>query len=176
MSSYFDVIKSHLESHGLAFEIRQGNIRPYFEMTYPTPLAKVRVVIDQHEENGIVVLQVILPVMAPVKARDELLRYLNWLNYGRLLTGNFEADMGDGEIRFRNSMDIEGSALTDRMVFNLMAAAITCVNDYCGDILAIAFGNRTAEEMIAQRGGSPEEGEDEAPSPAAGRETTFTTH
>lgn len=176
MSSYFDVIKSHLESHGLTFEIRQGNLRPYFEMTYSTPLAQVRVVIDQHEENGIVVLQVVLPVMAPVKARDELLRYLNWLNYSRLLTGNFETDLGDGEIRFRNSMDIEGSALTDRMVFNLLAAAITCVNDYCGDILAIAFGNRAAEEVIAERGGRPEEGEEEAPSPASGRETTFTTH
>ena len=150
-SSYHDVIKAHLDCYQLSFRERQGRFHTYFEVSYPTPTTMLRIVLDQHEDDGLVIAYFNLPVLTPEAKRNEVVRFLNWLNYNRAAVGNFEMDIRDGEIRYRNNMDIEGSELSDCMVYNLLAQGISRITEFCPDILAVCFGDRTADDMIARR-------------------------
>lgn len=173
-SSYYDVIKAHLDHHQLTFRERQGRVRTYFEVSYPTPTVVLRLVLDQNEEDGLVIAHFNLPVLVPEAKRNDVVRFLNWLNYNRSAVGNFEMDARDGEIRFRNNMDIEGSELSDCMVYNLLAHGISRITEFCPDILAVCFGDRTADDMIARR----LDGEDheEEPTPDCVIATPSVTH
>lgn len=55
----------------------------------------------------------------PEDRRIAMAEYLTRANYG-LLIGNFEMDFADGEVRFKTSVDIEDSALTHKLIQNLV--------------------------------------------------------
>ena len=63
-------------------------------------------------------------VMAPVKAPDELrpvvAEFLTRANYGMRI-GNSEMDFGDGEVRFKSSLDFEKATLTHELIKNAIS-------------------------------------------------------
>lgn len=65
--------------------------------------------------------------------------FLAALNYG-LKIGNFEIDLGDGEVRFRADIDIEGGVLTAAMVRSMAASCVLNVDLYAPAIHGVASG------------------------------------
>ena len=75
-----------------------------------------------------------MPNHAEEAKRPEAAEFVARANYGMRI-GNFELDMEDGEVRFKVSVDIEGSQLTSVMVRNMIACAITCSDRYYPGIM-----------------------------------------
>ncbi|MEM6253775.1 MAG: YbjN domain-containing protein [Cyanobacteria bacterium P01_D01_bin.156] len=57
-------------------------------------------------------------------------------NYGMIL-GNFEFDYTDGEIRYKTSIDVEGSTLDSALIQNLVYTNIMTMDQYLPGILAV---------------------------------------
>jgi hypothetical protein len=70
-------------------------------------------------------------------------------NYG-LRVGCFELDMGDGEVRFRVSVDVEGGELTTEMFKYMLAAAVTTSDRYYTALMRVIFAGATPAEAIAE--------------------------
>ena len=68
----------------------------------------------------------VYPDLIPSRQRSAVAEVLTRTNYG-LIVGNFELDLDDGEVRYKTSVDVEGTRLTApliRQVVNLNVATM----------------------------------------------------
>jgi hypothetical protein len=104
--------------------------------------AQVRIDLEQ------LLFYVVLPVRAPEEARLNVAEFLTRANYG-LRIGNFELDFGDGEIRYKSSLDFEGETLTHGLIRNTLYPAVQTMDRYMPGILAVVYGGKTPAEAVA---------------------------
>ncbi len=88
------------------------------------------------------------PVQASPERRLGVAEFLTRANYG-LIIGNFELDFGDGEIRYKTSLDVEGNRLTPAFVKQLVYANVLTFDKYLPGILAVMEGMNLPEDAIA---------------------------
>jgi hypothetical protein len=105
--------------------------------------AQVRVDLDQF------LFYVVMPVRVPEHMRAAVAEYLTRANYG-LRIGNFEMDYSDGEVRYKSSLDFEGSELTPALIRNAIYPAVQTMDRYMPGILAVIFGGKQPEDAIAE--------------------------
>jgi hypothetical protein len=68
----------------------------------------------------------------------------------RLSLGNFELDFDDGELRFRAGVDVEGGVLSERMVENMLGAAIAALERFHEAFMQVAFGGADPKATLQQ--------------------------
>lgn len=110
------------------------------------------VYISAKQEHDQLVVYGVLPDNVGEDNRIPVGAFLAALNYG-LKIGNFEIDLGDGEVRFRAGIDVEGGTLTAAMVRSLAAACVLNVDLYATAISSVASGEMTPEEALDDVGG-----------------------
>jgi hypothetical protein len=91
----------------------------------------------------------ILPSNVPEEKRVEVAEFITRANYG-LVIGNFEMDYGDGEVRYKTSVDVEGGELSPKMIENLMRANLMTMDRYFAGIMGVLYGDRDPAEAIAE--------------------------
>jgi len=70
-------------------------------------------------EQAQFVFYLVCPVNAPENKRSPVAEFITRANYGTII-GNFELDYTDGEIRYKTSIDVEGSNLTFPLIKQLV--------------------------------------------------------
>jgi hypothetical protein len=91
----------------------------------------------------------ILPSNVPEEKRVEIAEFVTRANYG-LVIGNFEMDYGDGEVRYKTSIDVEGGELTPKMIENVMRANLMTMDRYFAGLMGVLYGDRDPAEAIAE--------------------------
>jgi hypothetical protein len=91
----------------------------------------------------------ILPSNVSEDKRVEIAEFIIRANYG-LVIGNFEMDYGDGEVRYKTSVDVEGGELTPKMIENLMRANLMTMDRYFAGLMGVLYGDRDPAEAIAE--------------------------
>jgi len=95
--------------------------------------------------------------MCPVKAvedrRTAVAEFLTRANYG-LFIGNFELDFSDGEIRYKTSIDVEGSQLSPALVKPLVYANVLMMDRYLPGIMSVIYGSTPPAEAVAKAEGT----------------------
>jgi hypothetical protein len=91
----------------------------------------------------------ILPSNVPEEKRVEIAEFVTRANYG-LVIGNFEMDYGDGEVRYKTSVDVEGGELTPKMIENIMRANLMTMDRYFAGLMGVLYGDRDPAEAIAE--------------------------
>ena len=89
----------------------------------------------------------ICPIPSPEPQRPTITEFITRANYGMVL-GNFELDYTDGEIRYKTSIDVEGSTLTPALIRQLVYTNVLTLDQYLPGILAILEQNATPEQAI----------------------------
>jgi len=89
----------------------------------------------------------ILPSNAPQDKRATMAEFITRANYGMII-GNFEMDYDDGEIRYKTSVDIEGSELTLAMIRQLVYANLIITDRYFPGIMRIMYSDSTPEDVL----------------------------
>lgn len=148
MNQFYQTIQSHLDKYDIAYEVSEGKVNPYFELDYSVNKLRMKVVLDQKQDHGQVFGYFISPALIPEERRAEILALMNWLNWRRVMVGNFEMDPRDGELRARISMDIEGSELTDTMVYNIIASGIHLMDKHFPFFMEVCYGHASADDII----------------------------
>ena len=80
------------------------------------------------------------PIRAPEKKRPTVAEFITRANYGMVI-GNFELDYSDGEIRFKSSLDVEDSELTEPMVRSAVYWAVVMMDKYLPGLLQVIGGD-----------------------------------
>jgi len=99
-----------------------------------------------HEAEKQFLFYSVFPVEVPEGDRRLMAEFLTQANYGMIL-GNFELDFGDGELRYKTSIDVEGDRLTVALVRSLVYANVTIMDRYLPAIVAVLEGNSISEAI-----------------------------
>lgn len=98
----------------------------------------------------------VLPMRVPPALRGAMCETIARANHG-LLLGAFELDLSDGELRFKNSVDVEGSALVPLMVHNMIAASLFACDRYYPAIAKVLYAGARPADAVAEVEVSPED-------------------
>jgi hypothetical protein len=111
-----------------------------------------RIVAVADERYEQLAVYVVLPTRVPAPRRQAAGEFVARANYG-LRLGNFELGFDDGEVRFKVSVDVEGSELTPVMVHTMLAAGIGTVERYHDALLAVVFGEADPAAAVREAEG-----------------------
>lgn len=100
------------------------------------------------EDDTLVACYSICPAYIPEPRRQEVGEYLTRANC-RLCHGSFEMDLADGEVRFKTSLLLRHDPLTRTMFSDLAHWSCRMMEYYMPGLLAVGFGNISAEQAIA---------------------------
>lgn len=78
----------------------------------------------------------VYPVLVPPARRPAMAELLTRINYG-LVLGNFELDYADGEVRFKTSLDVEGTTLAPPLIRSCVYANVLMLNLYLPALVAL---------------------------------------
>jgi hypothetical protein len=109
--------------------------------------AQVRVDLEQ------LLIYAVAPVKVPEENRVAVAEFITRANYG-LRIGNLEMDFGDGEIRYKSSLDFEGETLTAQFIKMAIYPAVQTLDHYTPGLMAVIYGGKSAEEAVAEVEGS----------------------
>jgi len=84
----------------------------------------------------------------PEEKRLAVAEYVVRANW-EILIGGFELNMGDGQIHFKNSADVEGVELTHRFLMNLVAVSQVTADKYFPGLMKVIYAGVTPEDAIA---------------------------
>jgi hypothetical protein len=101
------------------------------------------------EENSQVVFYSVAPVQVPPDKRQAVSEFITRANYG-LILGNFELDFVDGELRYKTSLDVEGTPLSAELLQPLTFANVTTMDRYLPGLMAVLYGGTSPAEAIQQ--------------------------
>lgn len=75
------------------------------------------------EKNKLLAVYGILPFLIPESHQSAAILLITQINYDMLI-GNLEMDINDGEIRYKNAIDIEAIGIDDNIIEHLLQSAI----------------------------------------------------
>lgn len=97
-----------------------------------------------------------LPVRVSEDRRPAMAEFITRANYGMII-GNFEMDYADGEVRYKTSIDVEGSELTFDLARYMVYANVVTMDRYFKAALAVATTDMDPELAIFMVEGNPGE-------------------
>jgi len=108
------------------------------------------------EEQEQFIFYAVAPMKAPADKRAAMAEYLTRANYG-LVLGNFELDLDDGEIRYKTSVDLEGTFESRPLIRQCVYACVLTADRYFPGITAILYGNASPKGAVSlvETGGEP---------------------
>ena len=98
------------QSHHLSLRMRNRN----FDCGY---LFRVQ------EHNNLLAVYGILPFLIPESHQSAAMLLITQINYDMLI-GNLEMDINDGEIRYKNAIDVEAVGMDDNTIEHLLQSVI----------------------------------------------------
>ncbi|MEM9213241.1 MAG: YbjN domain-containing protein [Cyanobacteria bacterium P01_F01_bin.150] len=88
------------------------------------------------EDKQTIAFYSICPIATPENRRGAIAEFITRANYGMVI-GNFEMDFSDGEIRYKTSIDVEGSVLNSALIRQLVYTNVLTMDQYLPGILAV---------------------------------------
>jgi hypothetical protein len=91
----------------------------------------------------------VCPMAMPDFKRDAVAEFVTRANYGMII-GNFELDYNDGEVRYKTSLDVEGTYLSPPLIRQAVYANVLMMDRYLPGILSLVYTGITPAEAVAQ--------------------------
>lgn len=76
--------------------------------------------------------------------------YLTRVN-SDIVIGNFELEFGDGEIRYKTSIDVEDDRLSFALIKQLVYANVTMMDEYISGIMSVIYTGVSPEVALNQK-------------------------
>jgi len=101
------------------------------------------------EELELFYFHITLGVAAAAGRREETARFLTMANWS-LMSGNFDMDYEDGEIRFRSSVCFGGVELSDALIRNAILFAMNAVERFANGAIEVMARGKSAREAFEE--------------------------
>lgn len=89
----------------------------------------------------------VLPENVPEPQRHRMAEFITRANFGMIL-GNFEMDYADGEVRFKTSVDVEGSELSPPLIRQTVYANLVIMDRYLPGLQRVIHSDETPLAII----------------------------
>ncbi len=89
----------------------------------------------------------VLSVNVPPDKRHKVAEFITRVNYGMVI-GNFELDYEDGEIRYKTSIDIEGTELVASMIRQIVYANLVITDRYLPGIMRVIYSEESPVDVL----------------------------
>ena len=147
MTPILDTVKVFFETdHWSFFQIPD---QPLFFVQFQGENGRWKGLAQADDEHAQFVFYSISPIEIPEKYIAGVAEFLTRANFGMLI-GNFEIDLEDGQIRFKTSIDVEGSRLDTAMVKRLVYTNVLTMDKYLPGIKSIIQDDAGPQETIAR--------------------------
>ena len=146
MASVLDTLVSFFDRDG--WQYRRLEEYSALEMGIAGEAGNYRLVALVDAEKAIVRFLTFVEGKVAEVRRREVMEFITRANYG-LLLGNFEMDLGDGEVRFKCSLDVEESELGYRQYHNLLFVSLATMDRYYPGLQRVVQGTADAAAAIA---------------------------
>lgn len=155
--SILDQVREYLDSEGITYQNhplpRDSTV---FSMNLTGKNGSYKTHIEVKQTQKRILTYVECPVRCPEQRRSMAAEYLMRCNFS-LALGNLEVDFNDGEMRYRNGIDIEGGVLSGGMVRQLiMVGAVTMDRFFCG-LMEVIYATRPPLEAYQEALNPPSE-------------------
>ncbi|MGE0706971.1 MAG: YbjN domain-containing protein [Planctomycetota bacterium] len=123
--------------------------RGYVSMGVDGSHANWRCFAQADEEREIFVFYAVAPVKVPEEQRHDVALFTTRANYGMRI-GNFELDLDDGELRYKTSVDVEGTYDITAVIRQCVAAALSTADRYFPGLAGILYAGLSPQEAVAK--------------------------
>ena len=148
-ASVMDTVRDYLNSQGWRFNETENRFK--FGMNLKSRLGSTDVLILCHE--GHFTVYAYSPLKASEDIHEACMSFITYANYG-LRRGNFEMDLNDGEIRFKNFLGFGDTFPSASEVDATIDIAILMMDRYGNGLTKVMFGGSdpkaACEECEAQ--------------------------
>ncbi len=111
---------------------------------------------QERNEQEQFVFYSIFPVRTPDNKMSEVAEFITRANYGMII-GNFELDYGDGEIRYKTSVDVEDMEISEPLVRHLVYANVLTMDKYFPGLMRVLYAGIDPVNAIEEVEGAEEE-------------------
>ncbi len=111
---------------------------------------------QERKEQEQFVFYSIFPVRTPDDKMGEVAEFITRANYGMII-GNFELDYGDGEIRYKTSVDVEDIEMSEPLVRHLVYANVLTMDKYFPGLMRVLYAGINPVNAIEEVEGAEEE-------------------
>lgn len=147
MEDLFETLVGYFDRDG--WKYRRMEDYSALEMGVAGENGNYRLVVLVDGERAIVRFLTFVEGKVAEPRRREVMEYVTRANYG-LLLGNFELDLGDGEVRFKCSVDVEESTITYRQYQNLLFVSLATMDRYYPGLQRVLQGSADAAAAIVE--------------------------
>jgi hypothetical protein len=91
----------------------------------------------------------VCPINAPKEKLAEVVEFITRANYGMII-GNFELDYNDGEIRYKTSIDVEGTDFPPVLVKQVVYANVVVLDRYLSGLMRVIYGDASPADEITK--------------------------
>jgi len=152
MGQLYDAVVDYLIEDGWQFNVAQEEVAVQFGFRGSSTIWQCLCLVD--EENQLVRMYSIAPVVVPQELRPAVAEYITRANYG-LPLGNFELDYNDGEVRFKTSIDVEGGQFTSTMIANLFNSNLLMMDRYLPGLFRVVYAGVSPADAVSEIESSP---------------------
>jgi len=146
MPTLFEIVLDFFETDGWPVELLdQGTA---FSTGFRGESARWPCIGRVREAHSQFIFYSICPMVVAEDRRQAAGEFVNRANSG-MLVGNFELDYSDGEIRYKTSLDTEGTDCTAALVKQIVVANVLMMDRYLPGIMSVAFGGASPAQAIA---------------------------
>jgi hypothetical protein len=147
MTTLFDIVKNFMEED--EWPHQQMEDRPILRTGFSSDAGQWSCYAHILDDREQFVFYSIFPFPIPAEKRLAITEYITRANYG-LQLGNFEMDLDDGDLRYKTSIDVEGSELTPALVRSVIYANVMTMSSYFPGIMNVLYSDASPAEAIAK--------------------------
>lgn len=146
MSTLLDHLRSYFSAQRWTFEETQD--QPVLRLAFDGQNGRFLCYAHAREDLHQVLFYSVYPTEVPEALRSDVAAMLMRANYD-LTYGSFELDWDDGHLRFRTSLDVEGSELGPEMLRSLTLANVVTM-DRIAPAIAAALGGEQVRKALSR--------------------------
>jgi hypothetical protein len=128
-------VDNQTSSTGFGFTVGDFSLKCWFDINEKTQVCKF--------------FAYFLDTKAPEKKLDEVQKFVTAVSNGMVL-GNLQLLHEDRTIRYYNAIDVENATFEPAHIQNLLNAGLHAMDNWLPKYVAICFGGKTAEEVLAE--------------------------
>ncbi len=142
----FNALIEFFEADDWKFSWMEG--LPILRMGFTGKNARWTCYAQAREEQQQFVFYSVSPINAPEAKRSAIAEFIARANY-RMIIGNFELDFRDGEIRYKTSIDVEGTTLNHFLIKPMVYTNIMIMDRYLPGMLRVIYGDVPPDDAVA---------------------------
>lgn len=127
-------VRDHLEDTHINYSLEDDIFS--FGIGLDSDMSRVDVKI--HCRPNVITVYAIAPLKVRERVRDKVMSFITYANYG-LRRGNFEMDLNDGEVRYKNAYFIGAEGPTELEILAAVSTPMLMMNKYGDGLIRVMF-------------------------------------